>query len=362
MGSGGNSASDAGAANAPNAVGGQYIGSCRPDCGPRGGSGGTGGSQQPPNVDLVLPSSGCGRPFPTEQVAATVPGLPSDYRVFSVSQTGASLGAAQPEHARSRKFYVRVPFTYDATRPLRVVYVNPNCGASSAATGPGDFFPLEQESIGGDQEAIYIVTTAPDEDKDVPCYDTKTGPISQEWEAFDLMQSFVESHFCVDNNRIFVTGVAAGGWLANMWACYFGAAGAERKFSPKWSVRGRVVLDGGLATEQPLPCNGPSAGLWLHGINDVPRPIENDIAALELALTTNGCTGNYVAGPKEPWAAAEGIPHMGGGICQRYTGCPSDIAAQYPLIFCTNPAPLRGVPSSVAALVTAFTAEMAPKL
>jgi len=64
--------------------------------------------------------------------------------------------------------------------------------------------------------------------------------------------------------------------------------------------------------------------------------LSQDIAALELSLATNGCKGDYVNGPKQPWAPAEEIPELMGGICQQYTGCSAEMNAKYPLVFCTT--------------------------
>jgi hypothetical protein len=115
------------------------------------------------------------------------------------------------------------------------------------------------------------------------------------------------------------------------------AAGlTERKFSPKWAIRGHANVTGSLPPNQPVPCNGPSAGFWLHDAGDKSNLIATNIAALELQLKTNGCTGDYENGPKQPWAPAEAITGLGGGICQEYTGCPADVSKKYPLIFCTT--------------------------
>lgn len=360
--SGGNSTnpnSKGGAASGSDATGtsggsaGQYVGSCAPNCGPQGGLG-LGGSDVPsggsgtrvgPNVDLPWPSSGCGSPLPAEQVP-TVPGTRS-YTEFHVTQTGATLAADDPTNAGERQFFVRVPSNYDSNRPYRVVYVLQGCGANRAADTRT--YPLFDQKLGGHEDAVYVAVSVPDNQKNPGCYDNNTGEQSQEWEAFDLIHTFVESRYCVDNNRIFTTGYSTGGYLSNMWGCYFGgtpsppldaadvAAGrTQRKFSPHWAVRGRALVTGALPANQPVPCNGPGAGLWFSDTGDQASLIRNNVAALNLALQTNGCIGNYEDGPKEPWARAENIPGLQGGVCQRYTGCSAEIGYDYPLVFCTT--------------------------
>lgn len=351
--------------------GGQYIGSCRPDCGPRGGGGAQSANQPVSDVNQVWPSSGCGLEPPAEQLK-TLAGTSTGFTEFHIAQTGATLGADQPSHAGSRKFFVRLPPDYDKNRPYRVVYSNSACSGPDAPATSGPV--LYSQPQGGTEQAIYVVPTISSTSDNPNCFDTQSGPLSQEWEAFDLIQSFVESHYCADNNRVFVTGYSSGATLANMLSCYFGghaspplddadvAAGrSERKFLPKWGVRGHVALSGLLGPEQPAPCNGPSAGLWLFGMGGNPAPVEQYVAAFELALKTNGCTGNYQDGPKEPWAPADNIPGLQGGICYRYTGCPAEVAASYPLVACTTQYGSRGILGYYAPAVTAFLAEMDPK-
>jgi poly(3-hydroxybutyrate) depolymerase len=328
---------------------------------PGGGSSSGGGSST--DVTKPWPSTGCGMDLPPEQVS-TIPGSRTGYTEFKVMQTGATLAEDDPTNAGERQFFVRVPYDYDNTRPYRVVYIGQGCGAQHA--GKTNTYPLFNEMQGGTEQAVYVGVSVPDNGKNPGCYDNNTGDKSQEWEAFDLMHTFVESHYCVDNNRVYVAGYSTGGWLSNMYGCYFGgtpsppldaadlAAGrTERKFSPKWAIRGHANVTGSLPPNQPQPCNGPSAGFWIHDALDTSNKIATNIAALNLSLKTNGCQGDYAAGPKKPWAPAENIAGLKGGICQEYTGCPADVAAKYPLVFCTTSGLGHGDQASSA--IPAFT-------
>jgi poly(3-hydroxybutyrate) depolymerase len=337
----------------------------------------TGGGGGPSVIPMggslkVLPSTGCGKPLPATQVP-TIPASRTGYTEFHVTQTGKTLGTDVPADAGERQFFVRVPYDYDPNTktPYRVVYIGQGCGAQHA--GKTNTYPLFNETQGGSEQAVYVGLSVPDNAANPGCYDNNTGPQSQEWEAFELIHGLVESTYCVDNNRIYVSGYSTGGWLSNMWGCYFGgesvaadatplapldqpdlAAGLPaRKFAPKWSIRGHVNVTGSLPTNQPQPCNGKSAGLWIHDVLDKSNLIATNIAALNLSLQTNGCTGNYEAGPKQPWAPAENIAGLKGGICQEYTGCPADTAAKYPLVFCTTSGLGHGDQSTSA--IPAFT-------
>src|SRR4029079_8900039 len=111
------------------------------------------------------------------------------------------------------------------------------------------------------------------------------------WEAFDLVHSYVQSHFCVDNNRVFAAGYSTGDALANMWGCYFGGIpDPPRKFAPKFRLRGHAGVAGTLPATLPI-CNGPVAGLWIHDTGDTAAPIQGDLNARDRVLMTNGCAG-----------------------------------------------------------------------
>lgn len=285
------------------------------------------------DVDKVNPSSGCGKEPPAGQ-EASIPGSRTGYTEYHVTQTGENLGTLDPSKAGERQYFVRLPADYDNTRPYRVVYVGQGCGALHA--GKTNTYPLFDERYGGTDQAVYIGLSVPDNDANPGCYDNNSGPQSQEWEAFDKIHKAVEGAFCVDNNRIYVSGYSTGGWLSNMWGCYFGGVKPDRKFAPEFAIRGHVNVTGSLPENQPTPCNGPSAGLWIHDSLDMSNRIATNIAALQLSLVTNGCTGSYADGPSEDWAPAEDIPGLAGGKCQEYTGCPAETRRKYPLVFCTT--------------------------
>jgi hypothetical protein len=306
-----------------------------------------GGSAQagsPATERAGLPSSGCGKPLPPYQVT-TIPGARVGYTEFHVLQTGATLDADNPNDAGDRQFFVRVPVDYDPTHPYRVVYVGQGCGEQRA--GDRRTYELFNEPMGGYEEAVYVALSVPDNGANPGCYDNNSGAGSQEWEAFDLIHTVVESTYCVDNDRIYVAGYSTGGWLANMWGCYFAgtpsppldlpdveAGRMQRKFAPRWAVRGHVAAHGQLPPDQPEPCNGPSAGLWLRTKLEAGAQLDSTGAAVNLALKTNGCTGDFSTGPKQAWPLADDIPGLGGGVCQQYTGCPPDVMERYPIVFC----------------------------
>jgi hypothetical protein len=300
-----------------------------------------------PGVDEVWRGAGCGLQLPAG-TAMTVPGTIKGYTRYQVAGTGANLTDTPiPAKAGARTFWVRVPADYDPQHAYRVVYLGQGCGARYSANTA--VYPLFQQSLGGTEEAIYVAIDIPTNDINMDCYDNRDGPTSQEWEAFELFHQFVDTHYCVDNNRVFVAGFSTGGWLANQWGCYFaGNPTPPRKFAPRYHIRGQAAVASGEPTNQP-PCNGPVAAIWFHDVSDGGNPIAGAYDACARALRMNGCVNTArcedVAARTTPWHHE--VPMF--DVCQQYDGCPPD----YPVVFCKTQA--LGHSDQAVNVVGAFT-------
>jgi poly(3-hydroxybutyrate) depolymerase len=287
----------------------------------------------PTGVNAVSRGAGCGKPLPAD-TPETVLGTPRGYKHYTVMGTGATLVGTNPLKAGPRTFWVRVPLDYDPEHAYRVVYIGQGCGGFEIANT--STLPLYKEKLGGSEQAIYVALDIPADNVNMNCYDNRDGPASQEWEAFELFHTIVDENYCVDNNRIYATGYSTGGWLANMWGCYFGGDGAQplsdpkpRRFAPKYHVRAQAAVTGGEPANQP-PCNGPVAALWIHDTSDHANEISGNIAALKRVGAMNGCDTNYDSTTNQkPWHPE--IPLVG-EVCKQFTGCP----ANYPVVFCTT--------------------------
>jgi len=296
------------------------------------GAAGTGAATA--NINAVLPGPGCGKPLPDGQVPATV-GTPKGYFHYTVQGTGKTLAGDQPAKVGPRTFWVRVPPDYDNTKPYRVIYIGQGCGAFNNANN--DTLQLFKESAGGSEQAIYVALDIPMDNANMNCYDNRDGPASQEWEAFELFHTVVDNAYCVDNNRIYATGYSTGGWLGNMWGCYFagdgmnpaGTPGVPRKFAPKYHVRAQATVTGGEPANNP-PCNGPVAALYIHDAGDNGNPISGSILGLMRVGMMNHCDTKYdKPEAQEPWVIGNPVVD---DVCKRFKGCPAD----YPVIFCTT--------------------------
>jgi poly(3-hydroxybutyrate) depolymerase len=173
-------------------------------------------------ADTVVVNSGCGMPLP-DGTPTTVPGSPKGYKQFTVQGTGLTLAGTIAAKKGPRTFWVRVPADYDPTKHYRLVYIGQGCGGYNSANS--STWQLFSEAQGGDEEAIYVAIDLPTDMANMDCYDNEDGPRSQEWQAFQLFHYFVDSHYCVDENRIYIAGYSTGGWLSNMWGCYFAGDG-----------------------------------------------------------------------------------------------------------------------------------------
>jgi poly(3-hydroxybutyrate) depolymerase len=288
----------------------------------------------PTGVNAVLRSSGCGKDLPATQ-ATTKPNTPKGYTHYTVMGTGETLAANIPQKVGPRTFWVRVPADYDPNRPYRVVYIGQGCGGYDSANL--STLQLFKETQGGTEQTVYVALDIPKDMANMDCYDNRDGATSQEWEAFQLFHDVVESNYCVDNNRIYVAGYSTGGWLSNMWGCYFagdgmnpaGTPGTPRKFAPKYHIRAQAAVTGGEPANQP-PCNGPVAAIWIHDAGDGPNPISGNIDALTRVGKMNGCDTKYDSTTNKAVWHPEYKPL--GDVCKTFTGCNEN----YPVVFCTT--------------------------
>ena len=252
-------------------------------------SGSDGGAGAAGTAGGAKPGPGCGKPLPAKQ-PPTIPGKPNGYTPYTVMGTGATLAGPVPAKAGPRTFWVRVPPT---TIPTTSTASSTSVRAAAATTSrTRQTCQLFSEPQGGTEEAIYVALDIPTDMANQDCYDNSDGPSSQEWEAFELFHTFVDSNYCVDNDRIYVSGYSTGGWLANMWGCYFagdgqrpwnGVPGGDSAAAPpprragsrpQYHIRGQASVSGGEPANNP-PCNGPVAAIWIHDL-DGPQPLHGE--------------------------------------------------------------------------------------
>ena len=274
-------------------------------------------SSRPRNLPLVK-SAGCGLPVPSNQLLAT-------YSQYSAHVTGATLDPTVSVGPYDRTYFVWLPKDYDSTQPYRVTFLFMGCGDRTAAN------TATYKLMGKDPESIYVAIDMPPEGlppagKD--CYDNTVGKSSVEWEAMGAIASQVQKQFCIDENRVFVSGYSSGAWVSNMFGCYFAGKDPNRQFGPDVSVRGQASVTGGPVLPD-VPCGGKVAALWIHDTDDAENIIGGNLTtSLPRVLAVNGCTDG-VKGKQAPWGTS--VPQLA-AVCKEFTDCPPE----YPVIFCTT--------------------------
>jgi poly(3-hydroxybutyrate) depolymerase len=342
----------------------------------------TGVLATPGTINAVVKSPGCGKALPTG-TPATVIGKATGYKQYMVQGTGSTLTGIIQAKIGPRTFWVRVPRDYDQDKPYRLVYIGQGCGSYNSANT--STLQLFSEAQGGNEEVIYVAIDLPTDMVNMDCYDNRDGPSSQEWEAFQLFQDVIDPLYCFDENRIYISGYSTGGWLSDMWGCYFAGDGQKpwngvvpasgitettsalsssggadasmsmsidaassgaggdtgpsdaavdtppfvpapgaRMFAPKFHIRGQAAVSGGEPPNNP-PCNGPVAGIWIHDAGDTSNPLSGSQSALARVLKMNGCVNSKTA----PWHPENPLFKS---VCVQYTDCPAD----YPVVFCTT--------------------------
>ncbi len=270
-----------------------------------------------PDATGVSPSAGCNKPIPSGQLLAK-------YSPYTLHAPGKTLDACFSVQEYDRQYFVWLPKDYDQTKPYRVTFLFMGCGDRNAAA------TATYKLMTADPKSIYVSVNMPPEGlppAGKPCYDNTVGQQSVEWEFMGLVGSKIQQDFCVDQNRLFVSGYSSGAWISNMFGCYFAGKDPSRKFGADISVRGQASVTGGPVLPD-VQCGGKEAALWIHDSDDKENIIGgNSGTSLPRVLAVNGCTGG-LNGPKAPWGSTSAM----NSVCQQYTACPPE----YPVIFCAT--------------------------
>jgi hypothetical protein len=256
-------ASTGGAGSAP--VGGGSV----------GGTGTAGGGSVGPASG---PSAGCGKPSADE---------PGKDVLHNIMVNGVA-----------RRYWTKLPTSYDGTTPTAAVFYGPGCGASGVEGAPLD------ASIKDSAMRVFVIGTG-------GCFDTK-GP-EPETGYFNAVLDEVQANYCTDKGKVFVSGYSSGAWLSMLLSCTAG----DR-------IRAIGTAAGGFRADHP-PCKGNPAAMFHAGTGDGANPItklndmgvnEGSAAGRDRLIKDNGCTMET-----KEWDSK--YPY-----CKEYIGCKS------PVIWC----------------------------
>lgn len=195
----------------------------------------------------------------------------------------------------ARRYWTKLPTTYDGNKPMPLVFYGPGCGASGVEGSPLD------GSIKDSAIRVFVIGTG-------GCFDTD-GP-EPETGYFNAVLDEVQANYCTDSGKVFVSGYSSGAWLSDLLSCTAG----DR-------ITAIGTAAGGFHANHP-PCKGNPAAMFHAGTGDTANPItklngqgmnEGSSAARDRLLMANACTMET-----KVWDAA--FPY-----CKEYIGCTSPV-------------------------------------
>jgi polyhydroxybutyrate depolymerase len=192
----------------------------------------------------------------------------------------------------TREYFVYLPEGYDPVLPYPVVYQFHGC--SDSEDRQSNNVPVHDYS---GSDAIIVRGKAIES-----CWDT--APDGSGVALFDAMVPEVESQWCADPARRFVTGYSSGSFMTHRLACVRGDM-----------IRGVASIAGGQGGND---CVGEVAGLLIHDSGDPMVNISTSEAARDRLIEANGCDAGA---PTTPTAHPP---------CEAYAGCDPEL----PVVWC----------------------------
>jgi poly(3-hydroxybutyrate) depolymerase len=268
-------------------------------------SGGAGGSAGTAAVTPTGPSMGCGVDHSAEE-----PGVYTEYNLMVTGLTPEQImqrDLTLEDGQDKRRYFVRLPEGYDATRPYPVVFYGPGCGAGNAEGTP------VTASLGDEAILVFLL-------QKIECFATSDTAEnrSAELNYFEQALAEVQGNYCTDLGKVFVSGYSSGAWLSYLLACHHGD-----------KIRAIGTAAGGFRPPV-TECVGHPAAILYGGTNDTSNPVdrEDDMgvafgsrAGKDSLVARNGCN------PEAAVAWDPAFPQ-----CQIYQeGCPNS-----PIVWCED--------------------------
>jgi polyhydroxybutyrate depolymerase len=201
-----------------------------------------------------------------------------------------------------RNYYVRLPAGYDPSKPYPVTFGGGGCGNTGGDSGKGG--GQQPKGITAIQIGLSYVYSGG------ACFEDGYAN-TPEVPYFDSVMKEISANYCVNLEKVFVSGYSSGAWESVTLGLARGGV-----------IRGIATGAGGLRKDRPMPSGIPMAAILLTGQGDGANPIDGptgSAAARDQILMTNKCVGTATM----PWAPVKD--------CVQYTGCP----AAFPVIWCT---------------------------
>lgn len=197
---------------------------------------------------------------------------------------GAAVGYQPSVHIASfgldRTYSVYVPAGYDPSYAYPIIFAFHGDGG----TGDGlrNAFPIEAQSS---DNAIFVY---PDATLDSGrTFDVESPYASNaDMNMFSDVLGSLTSSYCVDQNRVFATGVSRGAYFVNFLNCRVGT-NALRAIAAQ---SGSGPYGGPYDSEGHMVCDAPSAAaLLIHGDADYVVPYTDGLLTYDRWAWSNGC-------------------------------------------------------------------------
>lgn len=218
-----------------------------------------GGSTQAPWLTLPARSVGCGK---------------------AAKGTGSYVRQDMQVAAKARANFLWLPLNYDPTKAHELLISLHGTGGVAPGDGKGI------ETAAGN-EAIIMTPQGIDGM-------WQLGADGEDVAFFDAMYAFATENFCVNQQRVFVTGFSRGAAMSNLLGCVRGD-----------KIRGIGPLAGWQPARQ-TDCRGRPAAWFAHGTSDGAVPIVQGTRSLGLQMVRNGCEAATAPTPPSPCVAQQG--------------------------------------------------------
>jgi poly(3-hydroxybutyrate) depolymerase len=261
-------------------------------------AGGEGGVYDPPDP---TPTSGCN--------AATWPASGP----YTIDVAGLQ-----------REYIVTVPDGYDGTQPMKLIFVYHGLTGTAEQTAGNGFWGYFGLANVDDGSAIFVAPQG------LPLTE---GDVDYAWANTDgrdtaFARAMIEqfsSQYCIDSERIFVTGMSYGGVATNDIGCEVGDL--VRAIAP---IAGAGPGFGNFGGGGPA-CVGQVASLLIHGTADTTVEFTSGQASRDHWLEANHCSADSPT--RECVGGATCDVATATEYCDVYSGC--DVG--YPVHWCVHP-------------------------
>lgn len=247
-----------------------------------GGSAG-GGNVTPPDGEIPTNyprgnSTGCGKALPAGQVERER--FRTDVATTTPDAAWLEEFNADPNEYQDRNFSVKVPAFYDPNMPYTVNIIGGGCGGDGQGYGGQAAWPDNNDST--------VIHVHPNYKGG--CYEDD-GANNPEEAFFDVFWPMILDRYCVDTQRVFITGYSSGAWNAITLGC-----------SRSAHIRGHGSATGGLR-ERRSDCQGPAAAIFASDVLDTTNPTHDVVE------------GTTCTGASDPMGALADGCYRGQQIC-----------------------------------------------